>query len=119
MKKILLVDDNPNDIELMLNRLKENGYAIEFTDDGLYALSAIEMHQPDLVVLDIYMPQQEGAQTLIEIKKKYPSLKVVIMSCDGVFYLPIMKQIGADECVMKSATFDELASVVDELLTEK
>lgn len=115
MKKILIIDDSQDDTMLMKNRLSSQGYDVVSVEDGRFALSAIETHKPDLVVLDIFMPQQEGAETLIQVKKTHPELKVVTVSGDGAFYLPIMKELGADSVVLKSSTFDELALVVDSL----
>lgn len=113
MTKILIVDDNPDDRQLMANRLSSAGYDVNCVDDGKYALKGIADFNPDLVVLDIFMPQQEGAETLLEVRSKHPSLPVVIVSGDGAFYLPIMKELGANGVALKSATFDELTLVVN------
>ena len=116
MKKILIVDDSQDDTELMRSSLSASGFDVVSVEDGKFALSGIERHNPDLVVLDIFMPHQEGAETLIQIKKAHPELPVITVSGDGAFYLPIMKELGADGVVLKSSTYDELASVVTTFL---
>jgi CheY-like chemotaxis protein len=117
MTKILIVDDNPDDRQLMAGRLTSAGYETHCVDDGKFALKGIFDFNPDLVVLDIFMPQQEGAETLLELRSKHPTLPVVIVSGDGAFYLPIMKELGANGVALKSATFDELTLVVDSCLS--
>lgn len=117
MAKILIVDDNPDDRQLMSARLVSAGYETHCVDDGKFALKGIESFQPDLMVLDIFMPQQEGAETLLEVRNKYPDLPVVIVSGDGAFYLPIMKELGANGVALKSATYDELTLIVDSCLS--
>ncbi|HSG60810.1 MAG TPA: response regulator [Pseudomonadales bacterium] len=116
MTKILIVDDNPDDRQLMASRLGNAGYETHCVEDGKFALEGIADFNPDLVVLDIFMPQQEGAETLLEVRNKYPKIPVVIVSGDGAFYLPIMKELGANGVALKSATFDELTLVVDSCL---
>jgi len=116
MKKILIVYDSKDDTDLMISRLTAQGYEVANVEDGKFALSGIDLHKPDLVVLDIFMPQQEGAETLMQIKNNHPDLPVVTVSGDGAFYLPIMKELGAEGVVLKSATFDELALVIDSIL---
>jgi CheY-like chemotaxis protein len=116
MSKILIVDDSADDRQLMAARLKDAGHDTQCVEDGKFALDGIKTYNPDLVVLDIFMPLQEGAETLLEIRKNHPQLPVVIVSGDGAFYLPIMKELGANGVALKSSTFDELTLVVGSCL---
>jgi len=117
MSKVLIVDDNADDRHLMSSRLTVAGHEVFCVEDGKYAIDGIKKNNPDVIVLDIFMPLQEGAETLIEIRKHFPDLPVVIVSGDGAFYLPIMKELGANGVALKSSTFDELTLVVDSCLT--
>ncbi len=117
MAKILIVDDNADDRQLMSSRLASAGHEAHCVEDGKFALEGIKRFEPDLMVLDIFMPQQEGAETLLEVRNKYPTLPVVIVSGDGAFYLPIMKELGASGVALKSATFDELTLIVESCLS--
>jgi CheY-like chemotaxis protein len=73
-KKILVVDDEP-DVCLYLSRLfQENGYAAACAGDGLEAMPAVERDKPDLITLDLSMPNKSGVRFYREIKSR-PDLK--------------------------------------------
>ncbi len=82
MKKILLVEDDPFLIDIYTTKLKEAGFSIEVAIDGEEAIRKIEEKKPDLVVLDIVLPQMDGWTILREIKSepKLKNLKVIILS---------------------------------------
>ena len=67
-KKILIVDDKPGNLQLLRQILK-NDYSLAFAKNGKEALLAVEKHRPDLVLLDIMMPEMDGYETCQNLKK--------------------------------------------------
>ncbi len=64
MKRILLVDDNPINRELLREILDMEGYEVEEAEDGLNALRLYKERKPDLTILDLQMPVLDGFETL-------------------------------------------------------
>lgn len=80
MSAILVVDDEPN-IRRMVSRLLEaEGYSTREAPHGAAALSAVEVEEPDLVLLDLAMPELDGLSTLARLQERWPSIPVVMMS---------------------------------------
>lgn len=82
MEQILLVEDDPFLIDIYTTKLKEAGFSIEVAVNGEEAIRKIKEKRPDLVVLDIVLPQIDGWEILRKIKSepKFKNLKVIILS---------------------------------------
>lgn len=70
MAHILLVDDDPDACEVVSRLLKQDGYQVRSAPNGREALAALVSHTPDLVVLDLRMPEMDGL-TLLEVIRSY------------------------------------------------
>lgn len=73
MKKILIIDDEPNIIMALEYMLRKKNFDIYIGRDGIEAISLAEEHQPDVILLDIMMPNLDGYET-IKVLKKNPKL---------------------------------------------
>lgn len=82
MKKMLLVEDDPLLIDIYTTKFKERGFDIVVVDQGKNVLEAIREEKPDIVMLDIVLPHQDGWSILSKIKedKDLKSTKVVVLS---------------------------------------
>lgn len=82
MKKILLVEDDPLLIDIYTTKLKERGFDVVVVDSGEKVLEAIREKKPDIVMLDIVLPNQDGWSILSQIKKDkdLKSTKIVVLS---------------------------------------
>ena len=83
MKKILLVEDNPFLIKEYAGGFKKAGFIVEVVSDGGKVLSAVEEIKPDLLVMDIILPNMDGWEILTSIKNGHNGLKdmkVIIVS---------------------------------------
>ena len=82
MKSILLVEDDPFLIDIYTNKLKEAGFGADAAEDGETALRKIKEKKPDLVLLDIVLPNVDGWELLKQIKAEagLKDLKVIILS---------------------------------------
>ncbi|MBI3314851.1 MAG: response regulator [Candidatus Omnitrophica bacterium] len=79
-KKILVVDDEPNFLELIKIRLEANGYEVVLARDGREALERLEGDPVDAVLLDIMMPKMHGIDVLENIRKKNKTLPVFMIT---------------------------------------
>lgn len=84
--RVLIVDDDPFQRELITHVLTDLGYDAESAADGLSALAALHRHPPDLVLMDVLMPRMSGIEALRRIKSTPPldTIPVVLMSGDSV-----------------------------------
>jgi two-component system sensor histidine kinase/response regulator len=65
---ILIVDDNPNNLRLLIAILQERGYQIRPANNGVRALSTAKKQKPDLILLDINMPEMDGYEVCRQLK---------------------------------------------------
>ncbi len=66
--RILIVDDTPKNVQILGTILKQEGYRINVAGNGLHALKVVEKVSPDLILLDIMMPEMDGFETCIRLK---------------------------------------------------
>src|SRR6266545_1324637 len=116
---ILLVDDEPLNLDLLEQELTELGYAIEKADSGRTALNKLAAVSPDLVLLDYQMPGMNGVQVLTEIKKRQAGLPVIMITAYGTIERAVEAiKSGADDFVTKPFDPDHLALVVKKALEQ-
>jgi two-component system alkaline phosphatase synthesis response regulator PhoP len=72
--KVLVVDDEPNIVEILKYNLQKEGYEVATAEDGLKAVKTAIKFQPDVILLDIMMPNQDGVETCLQIRQ-IPELK--------------------------------------------
>lgn len=79
-KRLLVVDDEPTLVDILVERFTEAHYQVEAAGNGVDALMAIVRQRPDAVLLDIRMPRMGGVETLKEIMKIDPSIPVIMIT---------------------------------------
>jgi DNA-binding response OmpR family regulator len=103
MSRILLVDDDDLFRKMLRKTLEKMGHIIFEAGDGDEALRMCRLKNPDLVLTDLVMPEKEGLETIVEMKKEFPGLPVIAMSGGGRnrpdIYLAMASRLGAD-CVL-------------------
>ncbi len=77
---VLLVDDNPKGLEFLELRLKTLGYRTTIAHNGELAIASVERDRPDLVVLDVTMPEVNGYQACRAIKRSHPAIPIIILT---------------------------------------
>jgi len=115
-KKILVVDDEKNIRLLLKEELTDEGYEVIEADTGAKALELIKKEKPDLVTLDIKMPDEDGLSILRKIREIEYDLPVIICSAYSVFKSDF-SAVAADYYVTKSSDFEELKSKIREILS--
>jgi DNA-binding response OmpR family regulator len=121
-QRILVVDDNPTNRDILEMRLKANGYEVLHAGDGEEALSAAKEHRPDLMLLDIMMPKLNGIEVcrLLKSDPELPFMPIVLVTAkadsqdviDGL-------DAGADEYLTKPVDQKALVARVKALLRLK
>ena len=79
-KKILVVDDEPEVRKLMEHFLTGKGFEVRVAENGRLGLATLETFMPDLVLLDMHMPELDGAGTLREVARRWPTLPVIMVT---------------------------------------
>ncbi len=102
---ILIVDDDAVLGSLVSRGLRGHGYKVGEAVDGNKAIRALETTVYDAVVIDIIMPDREGVETIIEIRARWPTIKVIAMSgggrLDPEMFLNLASTFGADVLLKK------------------
>lgn len=105
---ILVVEDDPGLQKYLKELLLDNGYSVQTAADGVQALNSIQKLPPDLVVLDLGLPNMSGEAVCMEIRKKYPDLRVVILTAkDSIQDIVEGLSLGADDYMTKPFVADE------------
>jgi DNA-binding NtrC family response regulator len=115
---ILLVDDEPGMLRYIRTLLEVDEYKVETATTGEEAVARVEKGmQPDLVLLDLLMPGIDGIQTLEQLRKLQPGVKVVMLSCvtDTKKVVQAMR-LGAHDYLTKPFQKAELDAVIDQCL---
>ena len=118
-KTILVVDDEDGVRESVREVLSDEGYRVVDTADGTQVLDIIKSERPELVLLDIWMPQMDGIGLLKEIKSKEPDINVVMVSGHGNIHTAVTAtKFGAFDFIEKPVSLDGLLLTVQRALGE-
>ena len=120
MKKILIIDDEPYILLMLKKMLERAGYEVDLASNGREGMDLFKKETTDLVITDIIMPDKEGLELIIEMKKQSPGLKIIAMSGGGRIspdsYLECAMHFGAEIVFQKPFRQKELVSAVRELI---
>ena len=118
-EKILLVDDEPDILEIIGYNLKKEGYIVHTANNGLDAIEIAKKEVPDLIILDVMMPEMDGMETCYQIRT-IPSLKntlITFLSARSEDYSQIAGfDAGADDYITKPVKPRVLISKVKAML---
>lgn len=119
--RILVVDDAPDNSFLIQSILREEGYKIDIVDNGRDALAQIEASPPDLVLLDVMMPQMDGFEVTRRIRenKSLPFIPILLITAYDKPSVAQGLDIGAEDFIRKPVELDELLARVRSLLKLK
>ena len=122
MKRILIIDDETNILLMLKKMLERAGYEIDLASNGEEGLRLFRKAPSDLVITDIIMPEKEGLETIREMRKMQPEMKIIAMSGGGKIsadnYLETAKIFGASRIMEKPFTQQAMVSTVKELLED-
>jgi CheY-like chemotaxis protein len=113
-KRILAVDDRTDNLILLQEILGEEGYDIDITNNGFDALSKIETKPPDLLLLDLEMPEMDGYEVIRRIRDNsdLPFIPILLVTAHGLSYALHALEIGANGCICLPLDINELLEKV-------
>jgi len=117
MAKLLLIDDDLSLTELLADFFTEQGYVVQVAHNGNDGLRSMYAIQPELVVLDVTMPERDGWQTLERIREMSPTPVIMLTARNEEANVLRGFALGADDYVTKPFSFAELAARVKSVLS--
>ena len=120
MAKILVIDDDERIRMFLRTTLERADYTVVEAREGTEGLDRCRQMSIDVVITDLLMPGKEGLETVSQLRREWPSMKVIAISgggSTGVFaYLDVAQKLGADRTLSKPFNRETLLSVVRDVL---
>ena len=121
MKKILLVDDEVDVREVLKKKFEQNGYSVTTVASGKWAIDVCRESKPDIVLLDIAMPELNGYQICERLKNDKDTCGAAVLFITGKDLDPDgvtqrCKELGAVGYLPKPSTFEEIFKKVKEII---
>jgi len=111
MARILLVDDEKNILQYYVEELSNEGHEVVAVNSGDQLINIIDLHQPEVVVLDIKLVDWDGLDLLQDIRNQYYDLPVILCTAYET-YKEDLRSISADYYVVKSFDLSELKTTI-------
>lgn len=117
MKKILIIEDEPNIIELVAYNLTNNGYDCVSAEDGIMGITLVHREKPDLILLDIMLPGKNGYDICRELREEGNKIPIIMLTAktdevDKILGL----EFGADDYITKPFSVRELMARIKAVL---
>lgn len=109
LKKVLIIDDCKTTVEILRDSLINNGYDVDFVHDGIAGINRAEFWKPNLIILDIILPEMDGLSCLYNLKRKenLKHIPVIIYTIKKDMH-DLFKDKGIIAYIEKSDNLDEL-----------
>ena len=122
MARILIIDDD-DQVRTMLRRtLEADGHEVDEASNGTEGIANYHANPADLIITDIYMPEKEGLETIIELRRDFPDVRILAISGGSrdmdLDFLPVAAKLGAEKTLTKPIERRALLSAVHELLSD-
>ncbi len=119
MSKILIIDDDPLLRSTLGDILRIDGHRVYLAENGDVGLRVLESHEVDLMITDIFMPEREGIETIVEVRRARPNLKILAISGGGqvrdMDFLPMARKLGAHGVLSKPFEPDDVLRAIETL----
>jgi len=121
--KILLIDDSPLFLQILSDAFRENGFAVVIASDGIKGVRAYLDEAPDVVIVDLVMPNMGGVSTCMEIcrlgREADPVLILLTSMFKGAPHEHAQAEMGAKIHIPKSTAPLDIVIIVEQLLDRK
>lgn len=116
---MLVVDDDPGVRNFLRMLLELEGYEVATVGNGLEALEAQRGAPAAIVLTDIFMPESEGMETIVQLRSEFPQAKIIVMSGGGTYrgvdYLRLAQELGAAKALKKPFAPQDLLDAMREV----
>jgi len=112
---VLLVDDEQDFLDPIAFWLEAKGYAVRMAHNGKEAIKEMEKQVPNIVLLDINMPEMDGIDTLKYIREHYGDLPVIMITAE-IERLPVLQEIGISGFFPKEGTLEQLEQLLEPII---
>lgn len=122
MARILIIDDEPVIRTIVRQILEDAGFAVIEAENGQIGARLFREQRPDLVITDMMMPVQGGMETIKELRRDFPEVKIIAISGGSPragSSLALAREVGAQRTLRKPFSVEELRGAIDDLLGEK
>jgi len=120
MARILVIDDQDSIRRVVRRALEQDGHEVFDASDGELGMEILESNSFDVVITDIFMPGQDGIVTLRQIRKRFPAVKVIVISGGDSSGLMDLRQdaelLGAVKSLQKPFNAREIMDLVRSVL---
>ena len=118
MSRILIIDDDINLRTVLGVALEEAGHEVVLAADGLEGIKKHRAVPMDVIVTDLFMPGQEGLETIKELRREFPDVKIIAMSGEvsANSMLKVASKFGADKILQKPFVVVELLKAIKDVL---
>ena len=118
MARILVIDDDAEMRAVLQQALTAAGHEVALAADGGQGMELLRATPADLVVTDLFMPRQEGIETIVQLRRDFPELPIIAISGnpEATDMLTVARRLGAVKTLEKPFQPQELLSAVAEVL---
>jgi DNA-binding response OmpR family regulator len=118
--RILIIDDEDQARRMLHQVLERAGYEVVVARNGSEGLERFRAEPTDLIITDILMPEKEGLETIMDLRREFPQAKIIAMSGGGragnLNFLAIAEVLGAQRTLHKPFELQEMLTAVRDLL---
>lgn len=122
MATILVIDDDQEVRDFLVAVLERAGHEVTTAGNGRDGVAMFREHAVQVVITDIIMPEKDGIETILDLRREHPDLKVIAISGGGRTtpenYLHSARLLGADRAMRKPFKNEEILRAIEELTAE-
>lgn len=123
MAQVLIIDDDAGVRRVLRQLLEREGFLVAEAEDGRKGVELFRQHPADLIITDILMPEMDGVETIIMLRREFPGIKVIAMSGGGrrraEDYLPAAHRLGAHHVIEKPFEIQPLLAAIRGLVGQQ
>ena len=116
MSKVLIIDNDPLLCDTLKFAAEADGHTVVLAPNGRAGLEVFETFQPDVVVTDILMPEKEGMETIVELRRLNPDVPIIAMSgaapAGNISFLKIAQKLGANRTLSKPFSMPDFVGAI-------
>ncbi len=118
--RLLFVDDNPESVAVLINKLENLDFSISVASDGQEAIELTEALHPDIIMMDVFMPGMDGYETCrqLKLKESTSDIPVIFMTAHSDQASMLRGyEVGGVDYITKPVQFEELLARINKHLT--